>query len=1195
MVPEVGPYRIDAVLGKGGMGVVYRAVHRASGEIVALKTVIGAAPGTIGGLRREIRALARMRHPGIVRIIDEGIADDVPWYAMELVRGRSLRAWLGAHAPPPRSDEAASDAMGLTRTLTGDRDWWTLSPGQPLQSTQPISIARAPAAVETLREILTLAHGICSPIAYLHGEGIVHKDLKPENVLVRESGIPVIVDFGLTARSGAGSRDVLEAAGEIAGTLPYMAPEQARGEIVDARADLYAFGCILYELCSGCPPFVAKTPGDLLRMHAEEHPVPLSRRIDGIPPQLDDLISRLLAKNPRDRIGYADVAAAALEDLGARPCAPAQGAPPRPYLYRAPFAGRRATLTRFDGWIRDAASGTGGPAVMLLRGESGSGKTRLLTELSMRAAWRGFTVVAADCSPSDRPLAAFRSGLEEIADRCRETDGTEPGRALRIAAQPLSRYEPAIAAGGAPRSEGLGLLPDVARARVFRALARTFALYAAPRRPLVMIDDLQWADELTIGFLAHVTREPSGLLAVGSFRSEDVPSALAALRGDPRVSETSLPRLGGADVAAIARDMLAADRVPAAFVRFLATKSEGNPFFACEYLRAGVAAGIFRRDRRGAWQLPDADETYGRLPFPAGIRELLTERLAVLDGDSRSLLEQASVIGRDLSPALLMDVSGLDDASIRDPVSQLVARQLLQEAPAGFAFCHDRIRELTYDQIPIERRRGLHGLAARAIDTLPDHERSRHLAALGVHWESAGHPDRALAPYLAAAREAAADYAFDVAEQLYRSYLRLATIATPESVRARNELGDRILRLRGKPAPAEDQHRTALTEARACGARVEEAQSLGRLAAVHFDTGKLDSARQECEESLAILDEEADGAERARVVSLLGGIHMKQGRMTEARESYEAALRILERLGDRWAEGGVRGNLGLVHCFQGRLAEAEGALRDALSIDGELGNRRDEGVASGNLGLVLRVQGRLAEAREAYGNARAIHREMGDRGAEADVLVNHADVLEGIGEPEAAQAMLEAALELARAVGRRPTEAAILGNLGNLALKQARMDEGSVLYQTAIAAHRELGASHDEASVLANYARFELVRTGSAPAARELLDRSEQLLSEGDVALRARVACLRGHVALAEGKPAHAEIQRTRSLLAAAPTLRQGDAGSILTLLESAQAAAEAGRSVLRGYAAVDLPPPLLAWLIAPPAAAPGASSRSGS
>ena len=218
---KIGDFEILDDVGAGGMAVVYRARHADTGRIVALKTVRVPDEAMVRGIRREVRALARIRHPGIVEVVAEGLHSGLPWYAMELLSGHTLRAWsAGVDQPTNVIDGAMTEV-------------------DPLKAEGKVQKTNAQRA-QPVRTILTVMRQLCDPLAFLHGEGIVHQDLKPENVFIRENGTPVLVDFGVVRSfTGRVSRDSIDPEmNESAGTINYMAPEQIEGLLVDARADL---------------------------------------------------------------------------------------------------------------------------------------------------------------------------------------------------------------------------------------------------------------------------------------------------------------------------------------------------------------------------------------------------------------------------------------------------------------------------------------------------------------------------------------------------------------------------------------------------------------------------------------------------------------------------------------------------------------------------------------------------------------------------------------------------------------------------------------------------------------------------------------------------------------------------------------------------------------------------------------------
>jgi serine/threonine protein kinase len=306
-------YRLDAEIGRGGMGVVYRAHDTLLDRDVAVKVLSASGLGTEGRARllREAQAAAGLNHPNIVIVHDVGQADGapsdegVPFVVMELVEGPSL------------------------------------------QDRRP----------ESLEETVAVARQVCAALEHAHAHGIIHRDLKPENVLLAASTAK-LVDFGL-ARSMV-SR--LTAEGAVAGTVFYLAPELALGQPYDGRADLYALGVLLYELTTGRLPFVADDPLAVISQHLHAPPVPPRARDAGIPPALDALILRLLSKDPQDRPASAAKVRRALDapDILDREATPARELSVIERIERGRLVAREGELSQARALWRKASAGEGG-------------------------------------------------------------------------------------------------------------------------------------------------------------------------------------------------------------------------------------------------------------------------------------------------------------------------------------------------------------------------------------------------------------------------------------------------------------------------------------------------------------------------------------------------------------------------------------------------------------------------------------------------------------------------------------------------------------------------------------------------------------------------------------------------------------------------------------------------------------------
>ncbi|MBQ0983159.1 serine/threonine protein kinase [Streptomyces sp. F63] len=259
-----GRYRLTHRLGRGGMAEVFAAEDVRLGRTVAVKLLrsdLAEDPVSKARFTREAQSVAGLNHHAVVAVYDSGEdvigGSTVPYIVMELVEGRTIRDLLiDSEAPPP--DQA-----------------------------------------------LIIVSGVLEALAYSHHHGIVHRDIKPANVIITNTGAVKVMDFGI-ARALHGAQSTMTQTGMVMGTPQYLSPEQALGKTVDTRSDLYATGCLLYELLAHRPPFTGESPLSVVYQHVQDMPVPPSRVSDSVPPELDGLVMRSLAKDPDDRFQTAE-------------------------------------------------------------------------------------------------------------------------------------------------------------------------------------------------------------------------------------------------------------------------------------------------------------------------------------------------------------------------------------------------------------------------------------------------------------------------------------------------------------------------------------------------------------------------------------------------------------------------------------------------------------------------------------------------------------------------------------------------------------------------------------------------------------------------------------------------------------------------------------------------------------------------
>jgi eukaryotic-like serine/threonine-protein kinase len=296
---QLGPYQVVDCIAEGGMGRVFRAYDPATGQALAIKTPRSAAVLEIAALMREVSALRAIRHSGVVRLISEGTSGDLPWMAMELVDGETLYERIDAiwrHAPSRRA--RASERRRRSEEL----------PTRPValraQRQSPANDAadaRPPAAAGRLQEVLSIVANLALTLDHVHESGLVHRDVKPANVMLSRGGTrSKLLDFGLACWSAA-ARPARQMDRVCVGTMQYAAPEQIAGEKLDARTDIYALGCILYEMVTGIRPFDGDSSNEVAQKHLYReawHPADL---VSDLPWQLEDLLLEMLAKNPDQR------------------------------------------------------------------------------------------------------------------------------------------------------------------------------------------------------------------------------------------------------------------------------------------------------------------------------------------------------------------------------------------------------------------------------------------------------------------------------------------------------------------------------------------------------------------------------------------------------------------------------------------------------------------------------------------------------------------------------------------------------------------------------------------------------------------------------------------------------------------------------------------------------------------------------
>ncbi len=747
--PAVPGYEVQSELGRGGMGVVYKARDLVLGRPVALKLLPAEYtrdPDRLDRFLREARTASSLNHPHICTIHALGEHEGRPFIVMELIDGQTLHQ-LGAR--------------------------------------------RLGAA-----ELARLFGQAAGALAAAHAAGVVHRDVKPENVMVRADGYVKVLDFGLARRlpalaSVAPGAVRQTAPGAFVGTVAYMSPEQARGELADSASDVFALGIVLYELATGQHPFEADGPFAMLQAIVSRRPVPPARLNPELPVNLAGLIESMLQKDARLRPTAAEVEAA----LGARGAGPVQGTVPAAAPRSSVGRGTERGALRAAFAEADAGRGT----MLCIAGEPGIGKTTLVEDfLGELAARPGCLVARGHCSERLAAAEAYLPVFEALEELLRGAGGDAVARLMRVVA-PAWYAQVAPPAAGAPAAACCETAPATSQ----QALKREFCNFlreVARLGPLVLFfDDVHWADVSTVDLLAHLGRHWEGLrvLVVLTYRPTELllgphpfHGVKLELQGRGACREVPLGFLSRDDIDSYLALAFPNHAFPADFAGLVHLRTEGSPLFFTDLLSYLRERGVIAEDG-GRWVLAREPDVGQELPETA--RSMIQRKLEQLGEDDRRLLAAASVQGSEFDSAVVAGALGLDAAGVEERL-QLLERvhglvRLVREdefpdrtLTLRYRFVHVLYQHALYAGLPPTRRAALSAALARALEAHHGEESSAVAAELGCLYESGREFGRAARAFWLAAQNAARVFAHHEAVVLARRGLRLlgALPETPE-------------------------------------------------------------------------------------------------------------------------------------------------------------------------------------------------------------------------------------------------------------------------------------------------------------------------------------------------------------------------------------------------------------------------------
>ena len=638
------------------------------------------------------------------------------------------------------------------------------------------------------------ARAVAEGLQRVHRRGLVHRDIKPKNIVFDPDDRPKLIDFGLALRTDASVES-----DDIAGTFVYSAPEQTGmlDRPVDGRADLYALGVVLFEALTGRVPFEDDDAAELIRQHAAVEPPRLSEVRSDVEPALEAIVDKLLAKDPDDRY---QTCRSLVRDLGRLDELDEQLQADESVQLGSTFTaldvdahtelvGRVDELERLrDHWSRVQSQSEGG--LVIVEGRAGSGKSRLVEELLMEIDPRESLVVRGKCIQGDpAPFAPLRESLAhhlEIVRDLPEGPRNEAMERIRTAAEGswdwLARFAPELReAVGLEPIDPSGTANSESQEEFFQVVADLWINLAdAYGGGLHFIDDVQWLDDASEKVLQQMVEQHDDHPSLFVLTSRNGPkdrSRLESVLESVRAGEPERIELSNFDrvrVRAFVENYLGSRTIPDKLVDRLHTHTDGSPFLIREYLIAMLDNGLVRPSR-SRWRFDE--EGLVDLELSNDVFEFVAQRVADVREETRSLLSAAALMGNDFDRRMLRQLTDVETRQLNEAISQALRARLIERTSgSNYRFVHDRIRETLLSILPEDRERNLHQRAAEALEKRAATDKAA-VFAMARHF-SQGHveedPERVVAANVRAGELAMRDYAYEEAFRVLQRAYRTA-------------------------------------------------------------------------------------------------------------------------------------------------------------------------------------------------------------------------------------------------------------------------------------------------------------------------------------------------------------------------------------------------------------------------------------
>lgn len=1034
---QIAHFELLELLGQGGMGTVHKARDREHDRFVALKVLTAgllADEEVKRRFHREAFVGKQLNHPNIVEVFEIGEESGHCYISMEYVDGQNLRQCIEEKP---------------------------LTPHQCIQ----------------------IGIDVCDALKTAHQNGIIHRDLKSANIMISPQGNVKIMDFGIAKFQGA---SLLTQEGNILGTAAYMSPEQALGEAIDTRSDIFSLGIILFESLTGQLPFCESYELATIYAIVNEAPLELKEFNLNIPDMLEQIVLKALEKEVQNR--YQDVESfandlkqaqdildghevvttmselVAAERSGQIKSTGAHFTQAVRRGFQARFSGRDDQFELLKSELSGSVHGVG--RTVFISGEAGIGKSRLAQELEKYARTLKIKTMTGRCQARHGQLPYL-----PIVEAIRHFFGIQSQANI----QQLEEFIENHATDLMPKLPAIRVFLNMhsyegsiieSQDQIWDAVFQLFIMISRQRPFVLFLDDLHWADENTIQLLRYLSRNisTSRILIIGTYRPLELHPAGKGLthplsdlenelRREEKLTVIPLTRLDIAAVKQMVFSLFHDADFEHDFYDSLFNETEGNPFFVLETLKLLKMEGVIQKDHSGYC----LKEDYKRFGIPNSIHDIVMRRIEKLSSEEHEILEIGAVEGEAFFSDTICNALEIDRLKLLRKLQSLERdHHIIHPKEKMYFFDHSKIREFLYEAITPELRIAYHQNIGEYLSRTYGND-SHFVSRIAHHFVEGEEEEKALPFLVTAGDNAKILFANQQALDFYRQAFAIirsvemgnsSDILTRQKLSVIEGLGD-VLSLIGKHDAALENYR--ILEKMLDDLSPQLVELYWKMGAVFLTKGEnekalefLDQAETHYEKNLermkageTVFKSNREPCPEKDLLTLLGRIKFSKARVYKASGAYpraieeiEDGLTILEDEGNYKEKAQAYNDLGNILFDQGDYPQSSSMHSKSLEMRKKIEDKKGIAETFINLANIECEEGHYVQAAQLLEESNRIMTEIGHRYGMAGTFVNLGIVYNNLGRYEDAIRAHQKSLEISAEIGSGPVQILSYSNLG---------------------------------------------------------------------------------------------------------------------------------------------------------------------